>query len=238
MATKKKGSKRSAEPAERSTQRDRGRAAFPYTQRPGGLRRFLGEVPKRPRPTKVNTEMLASWGLTGGQNYTVVRVLKAVGLLNDNNEPNDNYVAFMRAGTGPAVLAQLVKRTYAPLFEATHQPYRASAENLRNLFNIHSGGASIELQIQTFKALCDSADFEAAEAKGTAVIEGAASTVGAGAAAGSSPTGGGGPTVHVDLHIHLPPGKSSRDYQYIIQDIARYLYGVGGDDEGKRDERA
>jgi hypothetical protein len=236
MATKKKGSRHSAEPAERSTQHDRGSAAFPYTQRPGGLRRFLAEVPKRPRPTKVNTELLASWGLTGGQNYTVVRVLKTVGLLNDNNEPNDNYVAFMRAGTGPAVLAQLVKRTYAPLFEASHQPYRESAENLRNLFHIHSGGATIELQIQTFKALCEFADFEAAEPSTMAATS--ASNAAASTAVGLSATGGIGPTLHVDLHIHLPPGKSSREYQYIIQDIARYLYGVGADDEGKRDERA
>ena len=40
--------------------------------------------------------------------------------------------------------------------------------------------------------------------------------------------------VNINLHIHLPEGKSSRDYQYIIQDIAKYIYrysDVGDDRE-------
>jgi hypothetical protein len=31
--------------------------------------------------------------------------------------------------------------------------------------------------------------------------------------------------VHIDLHIHLPENKSRRDYEAIIEDIGRYIYG-------------
>lgn len=223
MATKKssakgrnkQAAKQSRTPASRPE--DRGRAVFPYTTRPGALRRFLTEVPTRPRPTRVNKDLLASWGLRSNEDYSIIRVLKAVGLVNDNNEPSDNYTAFMRAGTGPAVLAGLIRHTYAPLFEAAHQPHRETTESLQNLFNIHSGGATIELQIQTFRALCDFADFEAQSTADEAV---APARSGVGRIGQETFTvREGGPPVHIDLHIHLPPGKSSRDYQYIIKTL-------------------
>jgi hypothetical protein len=238
MATKKtsvkSGAKQRRPVVPRQRAEDRGNATFPYTTRPGGLRRFLAEVPNRPRPTRVNQDLLASWGLSGTENASITRVLKAVGLVNDNNEPSDNYTGFMRAGTGPTVLAGLIRRTYAPLFEAAHQPHREPTDALQNLFNIHSGGGTIELQIQTFRALCDFADFEAQSNANEAAIPGNLPSRRGGEE--SSSLGEGGPPIHIDLHIHLPPGKSSRDYQYIIQDIAKYLYGVGGTSEDKRDE--
>ena len=197
----------------------------------GGLRRFLEQVPNRPRPTRVNRDLLASWGLSGTENASIIRVLKAVGLVNDNNEPSESYTAFMRAGTGPAILGSLIKRTYAPLFEASHQPNREPTESLQNLFNIHSGGATIELQIQTFRALCDFANFESTTGEAVAPAESEIRTVQQSAALRQR-----GPAIHIDLHIHLPPGKSSREYQYIIQDIAKYLYGTNGTAEYQRDE--
>lgn len=240
MATKKSSAKGGSKQATKQSRQpvsrpeDRGRAVFPYTTRPGSLRRFLTEVPNRPRPTRINKDLLASWGLRSNEDYSIVRVLKAVGLVNDNNEPSDNYTAFMRAGTGPAVLAALIRRIYAPLFEASHQPHRETTESLQNLFNIHSGGATIELQIQTFRALCDFANFEAQSTADEAAAPASSGVSRAGQE--SSTLREGGPPIHIDLHIHLPPGKSSRDYQYIIQDIAKYLYGVSETTEDKRDE--
>jgi hypothetical protein len=238
MATKKTSTTgRSKQPAKQqrssvSRPNDRGSAVFPYTTRPGGLRRFLEQVPNRPRPTRVNRDLLASWGLSGTENASIIRVLKTVGLVNDNNEPSENYTAFMRAGTGPTVLGGLIRRTYAPLFEASHQPHREPTESLQNLFNIHSGGATIELQIQTFRALCDFANFESTAGEAITPAETGIRRT----SEESSTLRQGGPAIHIDLHIHLPPGKSSRDYQYIIQDIAKYLYGASGTIEDKRDE--
>ena len=33
------------------------------------------------------------------------------------------------------------------------------------------------------------------------------------------------PPMQIDLHIHLPENKTTRDYEAIIQDIAKYIYG-------------
>ena len=229
MATRSRGRKSSRRNASAPAPA-RARPTFPYTSRPNALRRFLTEVPRRPRPGRVNGELLASWGMAGGENQTIIRVLKALNLVNDNNEATDTYTEFMRAGAGPAVLGAQIRRVYAPLFGATLHPERENPESLRNLFNIHSSGAAstIDYQIQTFRALCDNADLDAgavpplpsASSGSTAAPQTASLAQIAGGEESS-------PSVNINLHIHLPENKTSRDYQYIIQDIARFIYGRG-----------
>lgn|SRR5262249_39598962 len=218
----KRARKRSTRGTGEDGKSEGGRPAFPYTTRPAALRRFLAEVPTRPRPTRVDDQLLRSWNLSGGENRTILRVLKAVGLLQPSGEPTDRYTEFMDASRGPSVLAQLLRTSYAPLFQATHEPHREPDERLRNLFNIHSAGAkaTMDFQIQTFKALADYADFAAPSTTGMP-----RSTSGTSAAATPVASQQNAVPIHIDLHIHLPEGKTTRDYEYIIQDLARYIFG-------------
>lgn len=198
---------------------------FPYTTKPASLRRLLKEIPKKPKPAKFDRDLLRSWGFGDTNDQTMLRVLKAVQLLNDRNEPGDLYSRFMSLDGGAKALGPELTRVYAPLFNASLKPYDESNEKLQNLFNIHSGGGdrSLDFQIQTFKALCENAVFEQDVAAGIAPIsqERAATTaspmVGA-AHGGNSP-------VHINLHIHLPENKSRREYEDIIEDIGRYIFG-------------
>lgn len=41
---------------------------------------------------------------------------------------------------------------------------------------------------------------------------------GVGAATGAA-------VVHINLHIHLPENKTRRDYEAVIEDIGRYIFG-------------
>ena len=125
------------------------------------------------------------------------------------------------------MLASIIRNVWAPLFESSHNPHKEDDTTLRRYFNIHSGGSesTIAYQIQTFKAACDHADFSASSTRtGTSVKPTGAAPTGTGGSGGS---GGGGevPAIHIDLHIHLPENKSRRDYEYIFEDIARYIFG-------------
>jgi len=177
-------------------------ARFPYTNKPGSLRKLLKEIPTKPKPSKFDRTLLQSWGFRDANDHSMVRVLKAVNLLSGSNEPTAAYLQFMNLDGGPRVLGTEIKRLYAPLFTASHKPYEETPEKLKNLFNIHPGGGerALEYQMQTFKALCESASFD------------------------------GQPTVNINLHIHLPENKTRRDYSDIIEDIGRYIFGrVSGD---------
>jgi hypothetical protein len=196
---------------------------FPYTTKPSTLRKFLALVPQKPKPVKINATLVQSWGFRDTNDKSIIRVLKAAGLIGSNGEPTSDYVAFMHKGTGPAHLAQKIRALYPQLFETSHSPHKEPNEAIENLFNIHSGGATIPHQIQTFKALCDHADFSANKPA-------TAPTPATGALGKTNPPETGhnnsdGPKIHIDLHIHLPGNKNRRDYEYMFEDIARYIYG-------------
>ena len=134
---------------------------FPYTTKPSSLRKLLQQIPQKPKPPKIVKDLLLSWGYTDANDYSMVRVLKSIGLLNSSNEPTALYAQFMHLQTGASALAEPIRKIYEPLFHASHTPYDESSESLQNLFHIHSGGSDrcLEQQIQTFKALCESTDF-------------------------------------------------------------------------------
>jgi hypothetical protein len=199
-------------------------AKFPYTSKPASLRRLLKEIPKKPKPAKFNRDLLRSWGFGDTNDQTMIRVLKAARLINDSNEPMELYTRFMNLNDGAKALGPEIKRIYAPLFQASHAPYREGNETLQNLFNIHSGGGerSLEYQIQTFKALCENTTFD--QSSSTGVVD---SSLAVPAPEGASGVGAatGAAVVHINLHIHLPENKTRRDYEAVIEDIGRYIFG-------------
>lgn len=224
MATKKQTkvpSKKTA--AKKSITEKHTEPLFPYTNKPGSLRRFLQLIPQKPKPAKVEKTLMQSWGFKDTNDMSILRVLRAVNLLNPANEPTSLYTSFMSLNGGAIFLAQPIRETYAPLFAATHTPYKESADSLKSLFNIHSGGSptTLEYQIQTFKALAESTTFEV----DLAPQQNKPPTDASGSQSKSFDiTGPIDVPVHINLHIHLPENKSRRDYESIIEDIGRYIY--------------
>lgn len=197
-----------------------GTPTFPYSTKTKSLRKFLEMAPGRPKPPKITTDTLKVWGFRDANDASMLRVLKELQLLSPGGEPTDYYVAFMTQGTGPEALGQRIKIVYEKLFQNVTSPEKASNEELQNFFNIHSGGGekTIKYQIETFKALADHASFNDA----------GADIKKSGSLTGKISSGSGfkqEPDIRVDLHIHLPEGGSKTDYESIIENIAKHLYG-------------
>lgn len=195
-----------------------GEPRYPYTVAPKSLRRFLQMVPTKPRPPRVTSATLKTWGLKSGNDVSILRVVKSIGLLSDGGEPTPLFAEYMKAGTGAAALGKLIKRTYAALFQNVSSPEKAANDELRNFFNIHSGGSerTIQLQVDTFKALAayatfgenDPLDQDEGNDGGETGFEKRGDT----------------PPVRVDLHIHLPENKTKADYDAILESIATHIY--------------
>ncbi|MFL6351462.1 MAG: DUF5343 domain-containing protein [Bryobacteraceae bacterium] len=220
----KKAAKTAAKKRAGAENQDTGTPVFPYTTEPQALRRLLAEIPKRPKPPKMTLETLKGWNVSSSNNSnTAIRVLKNIGLLDGSSQPTDYYAAFMTPGTGSAVLGQLLQETYRVLFENSRSPQTAPTEELKTLFNIHSGGGedAMRLQLQTFKILTEFATLTDAPASGTPSDVANSG----GANPNSKPGTPRTPPVQIDLHLHLPENKSTREYEAIIQDIAKYIYG-------------
>jgi hypothetical protein len=141
MATKKQ----TAEKPDKKRVKADTEPKFPYTTKPSSLRRLLQDIPKKPRPPKFDKSLLRAWGFTDANDYSMLRVLKSVGLLNANNEPTDLYSRYMHLEGGAVALAEPLRRIYEPLFHASHAPYKESNDRLQNLFNIHSVAGNARL---------------------------------------------------------------------------------------------
>jgi hypothetical protein len=208
---------------------------FPYTTKPSSLRKLLQGIPKKPKPPRFDRELLRSWEFPDSNDYTMIRVLKAVGLVDASNQPTEIYARYMQLDGGSAALAEPIKQVYKPLFLASHTPYSESNEKLKNLFNIHSGGGerTLDQQIQTFRALCENTSFDtpASAPQHTPATDGVSN---AGLALPAQQTSA-GPAVNINVHIHLPENKSRRDYEAMIEDIGRYIFGRTG--SAHRDEQ-
>ncbi len=202
-----------SEKKKRSADASSGSPAFPYTTEPQALKRLLVEIPRRPKPPKMNLETLKGWKVSSSNGAsTVLRVMKQIGLLQDSLVPTDQYAAFMLPATGSAALGHLLRQAYRVLFENSLAPQTAPSDELKTLFNVHSGGGedAMRLQIQTFKILADFASFT-----GEKTSQAAAPNMD-GAQIGTETNGSNLPPIQVDLHIHLPENKSTRDYEAII----------------------
>lgn len=223
MAPKKKTTEKKAAMKKVASEATR-KPVFPYATKPNSLRKFLEQVPQRPKPTKVNAATLRAWDLKDTNDQSIIRVLKTLGFVGSSNEPTERYTEYMTPGNGPRVLGQAIKEVWGPLFELSHEPHREDESILRNYFNIHSGGSAATMghQINTFKAVCDFADFSAPAATTTKSVTNADAIR---PTYGQPVVGGASPGIHIDLHIHLPENKSRRDYEYIFEDIAKYVFG-------------
>jgi len=236
MAVKKKA----AEPKKAPRKKAESEPRFPYTTKPASLRKLLQEIPKKPKPPKYDRELLQGWGFKDANDHSMIRVLKAIGMLSSTNEPTDIYTQFMHLQSGATALAPKLKEVYEPLFHASHEPWKESPENLQNLFHIHSGGGErcIEQQIQTFKALAENTSFEGGAEPVAPVINSQGLM---GGAAPQNPAMGGvvspnaSAGININVHIHLPENKSRRDYECMIEDIGRYIF--GREPRGNKDER-
>ena len=195
---------------------------FPYCTTPSSLRRFLKEVPDKPKPPKIDNKTLKTWGFKSSNDSSIPRVLKSLGLLAVNGDTTDQYAEFMKKEGGAAALGQRIKVVYGTLFQNIKNPAKATNEELKNVFNVYSGGKerTIQLQIETFKALADNAAFD-----GTSLPPQPSGVNPIGS--DSANNNGFELAIRIDLHIHLPENKSKADYDAILESIATHLYKRG-----------
>ena len=79
MAAKKrpiqKGTKKKSVTQKGARKRSESKPKFPYTTKPASLRKLLQEIPRKPKPPKIDKELLLGWGYRDANDHSVVRVL-------------------------------------------------------------------------------------------------------------------------------------------------------------------
>lgn len=202
-----------------------GTPKFPYMLTPNALSKFLDLIPKKPKPPKVDGQLLQSWDLRSNNDIKLVSVLREVGVLSADSSPTDIYEALMHGDDGKKQLAAQIRARYGPLFNADHEPY-ANDATATKLFNIHGGTQApktLQLMRQTFMALCKAADFsEPAKfvrkrTRGDFVAANLEYE-------DETPPPSVGPSVVINIQLTLPAGADEKAYDAFFASMKKHLW--------------
>ena len=193
---------------------------YPYIVKVGSLRAFLTGIPGTGEPPKVTTEYIESLGFKSKNDRPILTILKFVNFLDQEGQPTDYYRLYRDKGKNRAVMADCIRKAYPDLFSTFPDAYNKDSEALRNFFSskMKGGEAVLVNAVNTFKALCEFADFDA-----PSILE----------IATKAPPGQqkslGTPVIHPSLHVNLsieiqlPVTENPEIYDKIFQSLRKNI---------------
>lgn len=130
-----------------------------YTTVPKSLSKLLEKIPTLGRPEKVNSSWLASIGMAGGNNQSMIRVLKGLGAIGTDGVPTSTWSA-IRA-KDKAKLGSAIRTMYSDLFSVYPDADKKDTEALTAFFraNTDLGEKAQRLSVQTFQTLSKFGEF-------------------------------------------------------------------------------
>lgn len=141
--------------------------SFTYAVKTGSLKDFLHKIKTKELgvPDKVNRPYLKSIGYKSSNDVPIIRVFKSIGFITKNNIPTQRFREFRTEKSGQ-IMASSIKEAYSELFKIYPEPYKQSRDDLENFFAKNKPSLkkfTLGLYTDTFKTLCEFADFESNE---------------------------------------------------------------------------
>jgi hypothetical protein len=194
---------------------------YPYILTTGSLKKFLDNIPKIGTPPKITQPILPSLGFKNPSDRPIVKILSFIGFLNESHEPTEVYRDFKTATKAGSVMAEVLKKAYADLFEIYPDACEQDEKVLKDFFTptTDAGEQVVMRTVDTFKALCSYADFRAIpkEQKGEGEGE---EKKGQGEGEGKpKPPGAAGVALNVNIQITLPLTDDASVYDKIFKAI-------------------
>lgn len=211
---------------------------YPYTTVPNNLRRLLEKLPTIRAPERATQKWLESIGFSGGNNKTLLPVLRHIGVIQRSGEPTEYWRA-LRAGDR-AKFADAVRGGYVDLFAIYDDAHKQENDALQTFFRTHTdlGEKAQSFCVRTFKVLAEFGDFEApTEMKETVAerAQEAPSTPPPSIAPSPRPLPAGGEgssaapppiSLTVNLQIELPPSAEGEVYDKLFAAMGKHLKGL------------
>jgi len=199
---------------------------IPYTKLPGKIKAYFDKFQEASKPDKVNRKWLKSLGFKSGDDYYIVKILKAMKFIDSSNVPTERWLRFKDTKKAPAVIAQGIRDAYNDLFKIYEDAYRKDREALYAYFSSKTGESkeNVNLMVNTFVNLCELADFEAEimEAPRPKQVEAAKPA--------PSKTGvevisekGIIPEIHINVQLHLPATNDPAVYDNLFKSLKKHL---------------
>ncbi|MEV5361113.1 DUF5343 domain-containing protein, partial [Micrococcus luteus] len=205
-----------------------------YSTTPGRLSPLLKKIRESGIPAKANTSWLKTMGFAGGNDSSMLRVLRYIGLMDASSVPTPAWQEY-RGNKHKEVLGRAIKTGYQSLYAVYPDAHNQSDEDLEHVFKTSttSGKQVVDKMLATFKALVAEADFTADGASGTPTP---ANQGGAAAAApqatgtsqnatvlSRSPSAPNGLTVNINVQLTLPEGADEQTFEAFFKAMKNHL---------------
>lgn len=206
-----------------------------YTVVTGKLPQLLKKMRETGIPPKANTPWLKSIGFNGGNDTTMLRVLRYIGFVDSGGVPTPAWNEY-RGKNYKEVLGRAIRSGYEDLYAVYPDAHDQPSADLAHVFSTStkSGKAVVDKMVATFKALVAEAEFpsDGSVAPASSDQETGAATNGASQVASApsptvlarTPTAANGLTVNINVQLTLPEGADEQTFEAFFKAMKTHLF--------------
>jgi hypothetical protein len=208
---------------------------------------FLKSIQSAKAPERFTNKFLTQLDFSSSNDRLLIGVLKALRFVDDNGVPTQRYFDFLDQGQSGRVLAEGIRDAYSDLFTVNKNAQNMTIDEVKNKLKTLTLGQKsdnvVSLMANTFKALSDLADWEAAPSAFTSTAtpppvataekpESKTETPSAPPSTTPPPlttvppnldTGNRPLQLHYDIQIHLPESRDAAVYDAIFAALRKHL---------------
>lgn len=198
-----------------------------YLQTTKNLQNIINTLVNAQAPERFTNKFLEDLDFKSTNDRLYIGVFKALGLLDENGVPTTKYHQFLDQTETGKVLAACIQEAYKDLFALKRDAQNLSIEEIKGKMKTLTQGQKsdniILLMANTFKALCDVADWSGTtitllkDEKKEAKSEPSPDSPNFQCQTAS------GMNLHYNIQIHLPETTNMAVYDAIFQSLKKHL---------------
>lgn len=190
---------------------------------------FFNAIQTAKAPERFTTKFLKDLDFTSSNDRLFIGILKGLGFIDDGGIPTERYYAYLDHSESGRILAEAVQDAYDELFALNKNAQDMSVDDVKGKFKSLTQGQKSEnvitLMANTFKTLCEMADWKAPTGKKKPpVVESKPQ--------GEEPkdpfTGNAGKLpreleLHYNIQLILPESRDAAVYDALFASLRRHL---------------
>jgi hypothetical protein len=198
-------------------------AKYPYILKINSLKDFVRKVPEVGVPDKISLETLVSLGYKSSNDRPIVPILKFIRFADEAGTPTENYLQYRNRQLSKAVMAKCLRTAYSDLFKTYPNAQSKESSALRDFFSTSTtaGEKVLTCTVDTFKALCEFADFGAEAPEVSEGIE--VATPSSARNVKVSANVAQGMTINLNVQLQLPVTEDATIYDKIFESLKKHL---------------
>lgn len=200
-----------------------------YLQTTKNLQNIINSLISAKAPERFTNKFLEDLGFKSTNDRLYIGVFKGLGLLDDNGVPTQRYHQFLDQSETGKVLAKGIQEAYEDLFALRKDAQTLSNDEVKGKLKTLTQGQKSDnillLMANTFKALCDVADWTSDNNASQTFAEDVTQKkmLQDNAAKVDLTSQGRKMNLHYNIQIHLPETTNMAVYDAIFQSLKKHL---------------